>query len=356
MDIEEFKEQLTADIMKEVGDKMEFDFRKVEKLNESYEAITIKPEGCNIGMNLNVDKLFSDYKEGVLFGDLVDRSLDMIKHGLRNMPVFDADKFTDYEHMKNNLVMEVVSAEANAELLKTIPHKRMEDMAVVYRFIVDRFMEKQASVLITNSILLQMGVTPEQLHEDALRNAPEVKPLVIQGMSEVLAEMVGPEAAELMGIKPEEPEKEQMYVASVPDKTHGASVIAYQDFMDKAAERAGGDFFILPSSIHELLIVPDTKEMDFKVLEGMVREVNETQVAPEDKLTDSVYHYDSKDKVFELAEKFFDRQNSKETELEEPDVGKKSVLEQLKEGKEEAANIPKKEIAKDVKVKSGETR
>ena len=52
-----------------------------------------------------------------------------------------------------------------------------------------------------------------------------------------------------MGIIPEEPEKEQMYVASVPDKTHGASVIAYQDFMDKAAERLGGDFFILPSSV-----------------------------------------------------------------------------------------------------------
>ncbi len=356
MGFDEFKEQLTADIMGRLGSDMEFSFHKVDKMNESYEAITIKPEGSNIGMNLNVDRIYGEYSDGVDYNEILDKAVNTVERALENMPGFDVDKVTDYEHMKNKLVMEVVSAETNAELLKNVPHKRMEDMAIVYRFMINNNHGEQASILATDKIIEQMGITPEQLHEDALKNAPEVKPLVIQGMSEVLAEMVGPEQAELMGLRPEEPEKEQMYVASVPDKTHGASVIAYQDFMDKAAERAGGDFFILPSSIHELLIVPDTKEMDFKVLEGMVREVNETQVAPEDKLTDSVYHYDSKDKVFELAEKFFDRQNSKETELEEPDVGKKSVLEQLKEGKEEAANIPKKEIAKDVKVKSGETR
>ncbi len=63
--------------------------------------------------------------------------------------------------------------------------------------------------------------------------------------------------------------------------------------MDQAAERAGGDFYILPSSIHEILLVKDNGQFDRAALEQMVREVNATQVAPEDKLTDSVYHYDS---------------------------------------------------------------
>lgn len=67
--------------------------------------------------------------------------------------------------------------------------------------------------------------------------------------------------------------------------------------MDQAAERVGGDFFILPSSIHEVLIVPDNGQMGLRDLEDMVKEVNATQVAPEDKLTDSVYHYDSKKSV-----------------------------------------------------------
>ena len=141
-----------------------------------------------------------------------------------------------------------------------------------------------------------------------------------------------------------------MYVASVPDKTHGAGVLAYQDFMDQAAERAGGDFFILPSSIHEVLIVPDNGRMDLQSLENMVKEVNATQVQPSEKLTDSVYHYDSKEKVFELGEKFVQRQALKKHErTDDKEAGektsgdKRSVMDDLKAKKEKAARQPKKE-------------
>ena len=70
-------------------------------------------------------------------------------------------------------------------------------------------------------------------------------------MSEVMAEMMGIEQAEMMGIVPVDPKDEQMFVATVPDKIHGAGVIAYPNFMEDAAQKMGGDFFVLPSSIHE---------------------------------------------------------------------------------------------------------
>ena len=94
----------------------------------------------------------------------------------------------------------------------------------------------------------------------------------------------------------------------------------------------------------------------------MVRDVNETQVAPEDKLTYSVYHYESKDKVFELAEKFFERQNERDAEELQADTdvhetGKKSILEQLEKGKEEcAAHKPKEAVSKDTKIRSDGAR
>ena len=103
-----------------------------------------------------------------------------------------------------------------------------------------------------------------------------------------------------------------------------------------------GDFYILPSNIHEVLIVPDNGEMGLKDLEAMVKEVNATQVAPADKLTDSVYHYDSQAKIFELGEKFVARQAEKEEEYAE-EKGEKSVLGELKAKKEEVAKAPKKE-------------
>ena len=152
--------------------------------------------------------------------------------------------------------MEGVSAVANQDMLETVPHRNMEDMAVVYRFILNTE-DTTASILVTNQILENMGIAPEQLHADAMENAPRIRPAEIKGMSEVMAEMMGVEQAEMMGIYPMDPKDEQMFVATVPDKVHGAGVLAYQDFMDQAAERVGGDFFILPSSIHEVLIVPD---------------------------------------------------------------------------------------------------
>jgi hypothetical protein len=171
------------------------------------------------------------------------------------------------------------------------------------------------------------GITADQLHEDAMTIAPELRPEVIKTMSETLQEMMGDEAFMMMGMPIAPPENEPLFVATVPDKVQGASVLAYQDFMEQAAERVGGDFYVLPSSIHEILLVRDDGSMNRADLEDMVRTVNATEVQPEDILTDSVYHYDSKDKIFELAEKFEERTAAKQRE---------SALDKLADKKREA--------------------
>lgn len=199
-----------------------------------------------------------------------------------------------------------------------------------------------------------MGVTPEQLHADALENAPEMRPAVIKGMNEVMIEMMGLDAAAMFGMD-ELPQDEKMFATTVPDKVAGAGVIAYQNFMDEAAERVGGDFFILPSSTHEVLLVKDDGEANFRELKAMVEEVNATQVAPEEKLTDSVYHYDSKEHIFELTEKFEARQQAKEAEISSEKEEKGSVLGDLKAKKDEVAKQPKKDAVENAaKSKEGE--
>ena len=356
MDYENFKEQFVADVkdrLAEQGADVKVSVNEVNKLNESYEAITVTPEGSNIGVNMSIEKFYDAVQDGTPYDSVVDKAVETINRGIEQRPDIDVAALTDYSQMKEKLAMEVVSAEANKEMLENVPHQNMEDMAVVYRFILSSDDEGRASVLVTNQILENMGVTPEQLHADAMENAPQIKPAEIKGMSEVMAEMMGIEQAEMMGIVPVDPKDEQMFVATVPDKVHGAGVLAYQDFMDQAAERVGGDFFILPSSIHEVLIVPDNGKMDLKDLENMVKEVNATQVAPADKLTDSVYHYDSKEKIFELGEKFVERQAQREEVAEKEEKG--SVLGELKAKKEEVAKTPKKEtIDKGAKTKGGE--
>ena len=359
MNYEEFKDRFKEDIQMRLdvaGIDASISMNSVKKLNENYEAMTVTPEGSNIGVNIPVEKLFTAYENGGAYRDIVDKAMEAIEHGIEMRPEIDVNALADYSQMKEKLVMEVVSSEANKELLETVPHKDIEDMSVVYRFILNSDDTGRSSVLVTNRMIENMNVTPEQLHADALENAPQLKPVEIKGMSEVLAEIMGMDPKDMEAMFHTSLKDEQMYVATVPDKIHGAGVLAYQDFMDKAAERAGGDFFILPSSIHELLIVPDDGKMQLKDLQNMVRDVNATQVAPEDKLTDSVYHYDSKEKIFELGEKFVERQAQKEAEhAEDREADKGSVLGDLKAKKEEVAKAPKKEhVDKGAKAKGGE--
>ena len=357
MNNEEFKNEFVEALkekLSERGNDVDVKVSTVEKMNQSYEAITITPEGSNIGMNMNLEVFAEAYESGVPFDEIVEQVTNKVEAHLADMPTFDVQSLTDYEQMKDKLAMEVVAADRNADLLAKVPHQEMEDMAVVYRFVMESDENGRASILVSNDLLDKMGVTPEQLHADALENAPELRPAVIKGMSEVMMDMMGEDEHEMFGID-EFPQDEMMYVATVPDKISGAGVIAYQEFMDQAAEKLGGDFYILPSSIHEVLLVKDDGAVNFNDLKSMVEDVNATQVAPEEKLTDSVYHYDSKEHIFELAEKFEARQQAKEADISSEKEEKGSVLGDLKAKKDEAAKQPKKDVVeKAAKSKGGE--
>lgn len=346
MNFEEFKERLGEDLKQalyeQTGENHSIETTTVNKLqNESYEAFTIRQEGSPIGVNLDVQSLYNAYSDGRSYDEVFNRASDIVREGFEHQPSFNISDFQNYDVMKEKLSIQVVATERNAEMLQDIPHKEIEDMSLVCRFVVETGEFGSGTILVTNGMLDTFGITKDELFADAAKYAPEIKPSEIKGMADVIAEMMGIDVSELgeqfgpMGAEA------PMYVASTTDKTNGAGIIAYPGFMDMAAEKVGGDFFLLPSSVHEVIIVPDNGEMNFRDLEAMVQDVNATQVEPKDQLSDHVYHYDSKDKIFELADKFEARQAEKEKAAE-----KGSVLKELSEQKKEAADKPKDKAPK----------
>lgn len=358
MDYETFKQEFAEDIKEKLSQKgygeVETNFHNIEKTNQNYEAISVVPAGGNIGVNYNIENAFASYEHSGDYEGVLASATGAIASGLDQVPVVNVNALMNYEIMKEKLSVEVISAEVNEELLAKVPHDRIEDLAVVYRFIMESNEDGRASILVNNDLIERMGVTHEQLRADALENSSEIRPAVIQGMNEVMKEMMGPEAYEMFGI-PDDTE-EMMFIATVPDKNSGAGVLAYQDFMDQAAEKIGGDFFILPSSIHEILLVPDDGQKGADELKAMVMDVNATQVSPEERLSDNVYHYDSKEHIFELAEKFEARQQEKGAAIDEKAEDRESVLKNLKDKqKETAAKVPTKDaVDKAAKSKGGE--
>lgn len=358
MDYETFKQEFAEDIKEKLSQRgygeVMTSFHDIEKTNQNYEAISVVQAGSNIGVNFNIENAFGSYEHTGDYEGVLASATGVIAGGLDQIPAVDVNALMNYEVMKEKLSVEVISAEANEELLAKVPHDRIEDLAVVYRFIMESNEDGRASILVNNDLIERMGVTHEQLRADALENSPEIRPVVIQGMNEVMKEMMGPEAYEMFGI-PDDTE-EMMFIATVPDKNSGAGVLAYQDFMDQAAEKIGGDFYVIPSSIHEILLVPDNGEVQAEGLKEMVQEVNATEVSPEEKLSDNVYHYDSKEHIFELAEKFEARQQEKEAAIDEKAEDRGSVLKDLKDKqKETAAKAPAKDaVEKAAKSKGGE--
>lgn len=167
MNYEEFKNEF-VDAVKESlyerGNDVDIKINMVEKMNESYEAMTVTPEGSNIGMNMNLEVFAEAYESGVPFDEIVNQVVHKIEDHLANMPTFDVQSLTDYEQMKDKLSMEVVATDRNAELLAKVPHQEMEDMAVVYRFVMES--DDTGRAVMQVAMLLQE--MPEELRRVAV--------------------------------------------------------------------------------------------------------------------------------------------------------------------------------------------
>lgn len=336
MDFKEFVNKLEQDLKDFLSDTSpgaQVRQTPVEKLQAgSYTGISITPADTNVGMNINADQLYAQMQDGRSYEGVLAMALSQVEHGMHDMPAVDIQSITNYETAKNLLCFEVVGTEQNADMLANIPHTDMENMSMVYRLQLDSNAQGTSTILITNAMMEQYGITKDQLHADAMENAPEIRPASFKTMAEIMAEMMGM-PVEMMPQDMAPP----MYVATNEDKVQGAAVMFYPDFMDQAAKELGGDVFVLPSSVHEVLILPDDGNMSVEELRDMVTTINATEVSAQDRLTDSVYHYDVDARIFELGEKFEERQAQKENAKEE----RSSVLKDLKDNKQDMDLKPK---------------
>ena len=176
-----------------------------------------------------------------------------------------------------------------------------EDIAIVYRFQLEHRENADATVLVTNQMLQNYGITAEQLMADAAVSAPQRNPVSLRSLAEVLSEMSGGM------ILPEDVGAPPLMVATVPGTVNGAGVMGYPDFFKDAAEQIGGSYFILPSFVHEILLLADDGSMSAQELSVMVSAVNSQEVMPEEQLGSEAYHYDAQAQVFEKASAYEER-------------------------------------------------
>ena len=307
---------------------------------ESYSGISITPEGSQIGISINLEDAFLDYQTGERFAGVMNRLADSIVGALGERRQFDIDALWNYDAVKSMLIMEVVGKEQNKEMLQSVPYQELEDLYVVYRIDLGENDGRMANSLVTNQMLQNYGVTLDQLHQDAIEAAQNTMKYSIRSMDEVLMGM-----ALSMGIEQDQPVmfSSPLYVATTERDMFGAGVLAVPSFFEDAAEKLDGNFYVLPSSVHEILLLPDRFAPEPQYLKEMVQNVNANEVDPKDRLSDNVYHYDAKERVFELAEKYERRMEEKSrNKMQTKSKDRRSVLSELGNKQKECSGFEKK--------------
>ncbi len=267
-----------------MGDEYSVRSTEVMKNNGvSYTGVVMMREADNMSPTIYLEEMYRQYCVGTDMEKIVDGIVELYREKVQNVNL-DMAFFEDYEKVKDRIFHKLVNYEKNRKLLEDVPHFTWYDLAIVFYYALEEKVLGSASILIHNSHLAMWGKTAEELYETAEGNMRRNMPELLVPMYRLVEEMTG--------LKMKEAASLDMYVLTNQAKLNGASVMLYSQKIGELAEELGTDLLILPSSVHEVLLLPDDSEHDF--YRQMVREVNETQVEPEEVLSDHLYRYDRK--------------------------------------------------------------
>lgn len=199
---------------------------------------------------------------------------------------FDAviQKVKNFDEIKSDIEMKVIGLQGNEKYLDNCVYDTYLDMAVVYIIRLQGLEQEVGSIKINKSMMEMWGVTEENIRKVAYENTKDDYEL--QDMAEMLTLSYNL-SKELFGFP-----KGLMYVLSNSKRIYGAHVITNEEIMKNVYEELEESFYIIPSSSHEVIIVPWEENCNPAILKDMVAEVNSTEVLPEEVLTNSIYYFD----------------------------------------------------------------
>ena len=249
-----------------------------------YDAFIIVSPHVNLSPTIYIPPYYHRYLDGVDLETIVE---DILVTYRKNLPVsdFDTTIFTDYQKAKSKIVMRLVNYERNKKLLQSVPHKRFLDFAIIFYCLLKVDATQQASILIYREHLQYWKVDCDDLYDVALCNTPRLLSHYFENMHSLLKEVIHETAGT------SDDDLFPMYILSNEYRTYGATVLLYPNLLSNLADSFGKDLVVLPSSVHEVLLLPVDGSPDLKYYTEMVQEVNETQLADDEVLSDHAYLY-----------------------------------------------------------------
>lgn len=259
-------------------------------------GLIIQEESTNVYPTIYVEGEYEMYLQGKEIKECVSDIIDCYqKH---NPGSISLDFLTDYKQAKVKLSIKLINLKNNKKMLESMPYFIYGDLAVIFVVMVNT----SATISVTNDHMKAWNATPEMLLQEVEKNIEAKQPFSIKTMGEMMCEMADfPEEIKEQIMEEEMSRLCKMYVMTNTSKINGAIAMVFPEKIQEHAERTGANYYILPSSIHEILLVEDDGKSSEEDFEIMVRSVNEEQVLPEEVLSDNVYFYDRNSKQLQIA-------------------------------------------------------
>ena len=301
MSFEKFTENVVKEIRVKMGDAFQIGKREVTKNNNvKLTGIAVMKEGADIGPYIYLDEFYREYESGGMKSDeIVDEVCRLILKHWEDVPDVDISGFCNWETVHGDIYPKLVDAEQNKELLEKIPHRDFLDLAVVYYAIArDHMKEDSGTILIHNGHMEIWGQEEEDLYQTALMNMRADGEADLITIERIVEHMLGITFPEQDGNASKD---KDMYILTNHRRRFGAAEILDRKTLRMIADKVGDGFIVLPSSIHETIILPPKDVKKYDGLAKMVREVNDTQVDREERLSYHVYVYSRDEETLRIV-------------------------------------------------------
>ena len=250
-------------------------------------GLVIRSNTSNTSPVIYLDQFYKAYINGRDIEDIL-RDIAQLRLDTEVHDSLGVEHITDFTFVKDKIVPRLSSIEWNSALLEVRPHTQIADLAVTYYVMLAQDETGVASIPVTFQLMENWGVDTETLHSYAVRNLTDLFPSSFMSMSSMLRGLLpsisDDDSSDLFT------QDDMMFILTSEQKVNGAANILDKAMMDRILDKFGSDFYLLPSSIHEWILVSDTG-LNPAFLTSMVREVNSGEVALEERLSSHVYRY-----------------------------------------------------------------
>lgn len=305
MNYEIFKEVVTEKFKSYLPERyqdMELRVESVNKVNRVMDGITLidKTVEKNVSPTIYINNMYDHYLNTENLQKVLQDAAESMDKAFLEAPKAG---ILDMDNARDNIVFQVVNTMQNEDMLRDMPHRDYQDLSIIYRWVVAVDDRGVQSTVVRDNLAKQLGMTEADLFKCAVENTRRILPPVVKSMNDVMKEMFMSDGmpVEIADMMLEElPADRTMWIISNEKGINGAGSMLYEDVLHKLAMQLETDLYLLPSSVHECIAVSVDMGDPYELAE-MVNEINMSQVALEERLSNQVYHYDKDARRLTLA-------------------------------------------------------